>query len=57
MYLWEQELRDDATIIIENHWLINYIDTEAKGRHLKKLVLRQVFIRVYRLVGIFDQAL
>jgi hypothetical protein len=32
MYLWEQELRDDATIIIENHWLINYIDTKAKSR-------------------------
>ncbi len=38
------------------HGLINYIDTEAKCRHLKKLkkltckgTLRQVFIRVYRL--------
>jgi hypothetical protein len=33
--------------------LINYIDTKAKCRHLKKLTckgtLRQVFIRVYRL--------
>ncbi len=31
-----------------NHWLINYVDTKAKCRHLKKLTckgtLRQVFI-------------
>ncbi len=35
------------------HGLINYIDTKAKCRHLKKLAskgtLRHVFIRVYRL--------
>jgi hypothetical protein len=35
------------------HGLINYIDTKAECRHLKKLTckgtLRQVFIRVYRL--------
>ncbi len=35
------------------HGLINYVDTEAKCRDLKKLTykgaLRQVFIRVYRL--------
>ena len=35
------------------HGLINYIDTKAKCRHLKKLTckgaLRQSFIRVYRL--------
>ena len=33
------------------HELINYIDTKAKWRHLKKMTcketLRQVFIRVY----------
>ncbi len=37
----------------ERHRLINYTDTKAKCRHLKKLTckgtLRQVFIRVYRL--------
>jgi hypothetical protein len=36
-----------------HHGLINYKDTKAKCRHLKKLTckgtLRQVFIRVYRL--------
>jgi hypothetical protein len=36
------------------HGIINYIDTNSKCRHLKKLTckgttLRQVFIRVYRL--------
>ncbi len=32
------------------HRLINYIETKAKCRHLKKyLTLRQVFLRVYRL--------
>jgi hypothetical protein len=35
------------------HGLLNYIDTKAKCRYLKKLTcketLRQVFIRVYRL--------
>jgi hypothetical protein len=35
------------------HGLINYLDTKAKCRHLKKItckeILRQVFIRVYRL--------
>jgi hypothetical protein len=35
------------------HGLINYIDTRAKYRHVGKLtskgILRQVFIRVYRL--------
>ncbi len=35
------------------HGLINYVDTKAKCRHLKKLTckgtLRQVFIKVYRL--------
>ncbi len=35
------------------HWLINYIDTKAKCRHLKKLTCKgtlwQVFIRVYKL--------
>ncbi len=35
------------------HCLINYIDTKAKCRHLKKMIcketLRYVFIRVYRL--------
>jgi hypothetical protein len=35
------------------HGLINFIDTKAKCRHLKKFTckgtLRQVFIRVYRL--------
>jgi hypothetical protein len=51
-----------------HHGLINYEDTTAKCRHLKKLTckgtLRQVFIRVYRLegdtvshIGIFDPAL
>ena len=53
-----------------DHGLINYIETKAKGCHLKKFTckgtLRQVFIRVYRLdtgdtfqsyVGIFDPAL
>ncbi len=36
-----------------HHGLMNFIDTKAKCRHLKKLTcngtLRQVFIRVYRL--------
>jgi hypothetical protein len=36
------------------HGLSNYIDTKAKCGHLKKLpckgTLRQVFIRIYRLV-------
>jgi hypothetical protein len=36
------------------HGILNYIETKAKCRHLKKLtckgILRQVFIRVYRLV-------
>ncbi len=51
-----------------HHGLINYVDTEAKYHHLKKLTcketLRQVFIRVYRvetqsvmLVFSFDPAL
>jgi hypothetical protein len=47
-----------------NHWLIDFIETKAKCRHLKKLTskgtLRQVFIRVYRLeihVGIHNPAL
>ncbi len=35
------------------HGLVNYIDTKAKCRHLKKLTCKetlwQVFIRVYRL--------
>ncbi len=35
------------------HGLINYIDTKAKCRHLKKFIckgtLRQVFVRIYRL--------
>ena len=35
-----------------DHGLINYIETKAKGCHLKKFTckgtLRQVFIRVYR---------
>jgi hypothetical protein len=35
-----------------DHGLINYIETKAKGCHLKNLpvkgTLRQVFIRVYR---------
>jgi hypothetical protein len=35
------------------HGLINFVDTKAKCRHLKKLIckgtLRQAFIRVYRL--------
>jgi hypothetical protein len=39
-----------ANCITHNHGLINYIDTKAKCRHLKKLAckgtLRQVFIRV-----------
>jgi hypothetical protein len=37
----------------DNRGLINYIDTEMKCCHLKKVylqeTLRQVFIRVYRL--------
>jgi hypothetical protein len=37
----------------QHHGLINYIDTKAECRHLKKLIckgaLRQVFIIVYRL--------
>jgi hypothetical protein len=37
----------------DRHGIINYIDTKAKCRHLKKLTckgtLRQEFIRVYRL--------
>jgi hypothetical protein len=40
-------------VVLSSHGLINYIDTKAKCRHLKKLTckgtLRQVFIRVYRL--------
>ncbi len=50
-----------------HHGLINFIDTKAKCRHLKKFTckgtLRQVFIRVYRLeiqsvmLDFFDQAL
>ncbi len=35
-----------------DYWLINYIDTKAKCRHLKKLtckgILRDVFFRVFR---------
>jgi hypothetical protein len=41
------------TLVSTMHGLINYIDTKAKCRHLKKLTckgtLRQVFIIVYRL--------
>ncbi len=37
---------------VQQHGLINYIDTKAKCRHLKQLTckgtLRQVFIRVHR---------
>ncbi len=38
----------------QRHWLINFIDTEAKWRHLKKIDLSRAFaagmvIRVYRL--------
>jgi hypothetical protein len=40
------------TLVPLYHGLVNYIDTIAKCRHLKKLTckgtLRQVFIRVYR---------
>ncbi len=36
--------------LLVKHGLKNYMDTKAKCRHLKKLTLRQVFIRVYRLV-------
>ena len=35
------------------HGLVNYIDTKAKCRHLKKLTCKgtlQVFIRVYKLL-------
>ncbi len=43
------ELKDNT----QNHGQINYIDTKAKFRHLKKLIckgtLLQVFIRDYRL--------
>jgi hypothetical protein len=43
------------------HGLINYKDTKTQCRHLKRFTwkgtLQQVFIRVYRLTGIFDPAL
>jgi hypothetical protein len=39
-------------LLLESNRIINYKDTPAKCRHLKKLTckgtLRQVFIRVYR---------
>ena len=44
-----------------DHGLINYIETKAKGCHLKKFTckgtLRQVFIRVYRLELHFNHML
>jgi hypothetical protein len=44
-----------------DHGLINYIETKAKGCHLKKFTckgtLRQVFIRVYRLEIHFNHML
>jgi hypothetical protein len=44
-----------------DHGLINYIETKAKGCHLKKFIcketLRQVFIRVYRLELHFNHML
>ncbi len=44
-----------------DHGLINYIETKAKGCHLKKITckgtLRQVFIRVYRLELHFNHML
>ncbi len=44
-----------------DHGLINYIETKAKGCHLKKFTckgtLRQVFIRVYRLELHFNHIL
>jgi hypothetical protein len=47
---------------IYHHGLINYLDTKAKCRHLKKFTctgtLQQVFIRVYRLeILVFTTAL
>jgi len=44
-----------------DHGLINYIETKAKGCHLKKFTckgtLRQVFIKVYRLELHFNHML
>ncbi len=48
--------------VMTSHGLMKNIDTKAKCRHLKKLTLRQVFMRVYRRrytvnhVSIFDPA-
>ncbi len=53
---WTREFEGGPRLEVggrERHGLINYIDTRAKCRHLKKLTckgtLRQGFIRVYRL--------
>ncbi len=46
-------LQSNLTTTHHSRWLINYIDTKPKCRHLKKFnckeTLRQVFIRVYKL--------
>jgi hypothetical protein len=61
------QLKNFGSLVWFSHGLINYKDTKAKCRYLKKLTckgtLQQVFIRVYGLgdtfshAGIFDPAL